>query len=118
MAEFKYFTLGFGITVVVLGAAAGSAIGLASGGLPSPTPAKTAMSQTTDPATPAATHSAGTGRPATSTAAPMGKDTTNTVGKTSMGQPGVLHLGGMPTGAVRVWRNPQGKLMAKLAVYS
>jgi len=117
MGEFKYFTLGFGITVVVLGAAAGSAIGLASGGLPSPTPAKTAMSHKMEPATPAATRSPGTGRPATSAVAPMGKDTANTVGKSSMGQPGVLHLNGMPAGAVRVWRNSQGRLVARLAVY-
>ena len=117
MAEFKYFTLGFGITVVVLGAAAGSAIGLVSGGLPSPAPAKAAMSHKMDPATPAATNSPGMGRPASSTAAQMGKDTMGTVGKSSMGQPGVLHLGGMPAGAVRLWRNPQGRLEARLAVY-
>jgi len=117
MGEFKYFTLGFGITVVVLGAAAGSAIGLVSGGLPSPAPTKPAMSQTMHPATPAATSSPGIGRPASGTAAPMGKDTMGAVGKDSMGQPGVLHLGGMPAGVVRVWRNQQGRLEARLAVY-
>src|SRR5215831_10223194 len=109
MGEFKYFTLGFGITVVVLGAAAGSAIGLVSGGLPSPAPTKPAMSQTMHPATPAATSSPGIGRPASGTAGAVGKD--------SMGQPGVLHLGGMPAGVVRVWRNQQGRLEARLAVY-
>jgi len=117
MGEFKYFTLGFGITVVVLGAAAGSAIGLVSGGLPSPAPTKPAMSQTMHPATPAATSSPGIGRPASGTAAPMGKDTMGAVGKDSMGQPGVLHLGGMPAGVVRVWRTQQGRLEARLAVY-
>jgi len=34
-----------------------------------------------------------------------------------MGQPGVLHLDGMPAGAVRIWRNSQGRLEARLAVY-
>jgi hypothetical protein len=100
MAGFKYFTLGFGITVVVLGAAAGSALGLVSGGPASPAPAKTAMSDKM--------------ASATSTAAPTGSDT---VGKNSMGQAGVLHLDGMPAGAVRVWRNSQGRLEARLAVY-
>ena len=100
MAGFKYFTIGFGATVIVLGAAAGSALGLVSGGPASPTPAKTAMS--------------GKMTSATSTTAPMGNDT---VGKKSMGQAGVLHLDGMPAGAVRVWRNSQGRLEARLAVY-
>jgi len=99
MAGFRYFTLGFGITVIVLGAAAGSALGLVSGGPESPTPAKTAMTDKM--------------ASATSTAAPMG----DTVGKNSMGQAGVLHLDGMPAGAVRVWRNSQGRLEARLAVY-
>jgi Cu/Zn superoxide dismutase len=100
MAGFRYFTIGFGITVVVLGAAAGSALGLVSGGPASPVPAKTAMSDKM--------------ASAASTAAPMGNDT---VGKNSMGQAGVLHLDGMPAGAVRVWRNSQGRLEARLAVY-
>jgi hypothetical protein len=117
MGEFRYFTLGFGITVVVLGAAAGSAIGLVSAGPLSPTPVKTAMSQKMDPARPAATRSMGIGRPATSATAPTGKDSPSAVGKNSIGQPGVLHLGGMPAGAVRVWRNPRGRLEAQLAVY-
>ena len=100
MAGFKYFTIGFGVTVVVLGAAAGSALGLVSGGPASPVPAKTATSGKMDMAT--------------SSAAPMSSDT---VGKNSMGQPGVLHLDGMPAGAVRIWRNSQGRLEARLAVY-
>jgi hypothetical protein len=100
MAGFKYFTIGFGATVVVLGAAAGSALGLVSGAPASPTPAKTAMTDKM--------------ASATGTAAPMGDDT---VGKNSMGQAGVLHLDGMPAGAVRVWRNSQGRLEARLAVY-
>ena len=39
MEDFKYFTLGVGITVVPLGAIAGTAIGAISGGLPSLVPA-------------------------------------------------------------------------------
>src|SRR5262249_58444727 len=88
-----------------------------SGGLPPRPPAKAAKSHTMGPASPAATNSPGMGRPASSAAAPMGKDTMGAVGKNSMGQPGVLHLGGMPAGAVRVWRNPRGRLEARLAVY-
>jgi hypothetical protein len=46
MADFKFFTLGVGITVIVLGAA----IGAVSGAAPSPPPAKTAMSHMTSTA--------------------------------------------------------------------
>jgi hypothetical protein len=115
MADFKFFTLGVGITVIVLGAAGGAAIGAVSGGAPSPAPAETAMSHMTS----AAKHSAKKQgmTPTASSASRMGKNAMPMVGKNDMGAPGVLRLSGMPTGAVRVWRNSQGKLEVRLAAY-
>ena len=115
MAEFKFFTLGVGIIVIVLGAAGGAAIGAFSGGAPSPTPAKTATSHMTSPAKHHAKKQDMT--PAASSASRMGKSAMPTVGKSDAGAPGVLRLSGMPTGAVRVWRNSQGKLEVRLAAY-
>ena len=117
MAEFKLFTLGVGISVIVLGAAGGAAIGAFSGGAPSPTPAKTAMSHMTAPATHGAKKPGMT--PAANSASRMGHGAmgTTTVGKSDAAAPGVLRLAGMPDGAVRVWRNPQGRLEVRLAAY-
>jgi hypothetical protein len=115
MADFKFFTLGVGITGIVLGAAGGAAIGAVSGGSPSPTPAKAAMSHMTSPAKHNAKKQGMT--PTASAASRMGKSAMPMVGKTDMGAPGVVRLSGMPTGAVRVWRNSQGKLEVRLAAY-
>ena len=112
MGEFKYFTIGVGITVVLLGAIAGSAIGAVSGGAPSPVSAHSPMSHKQSAAK--GKQRANTPQPDSKSASGMGADT---VRKSSAGQPGVLHLMGMPTGTVRVWRNSQGKLEAQLAVY-
>jgi hypothetical protein len=119
MAEFKFFTIAASVTAIVVGAAAGSALGVVSGGTPSPTgPAKTTMSKAPTAGTAAehaaksmTKHMSGTDA---KMASPMGK---TTVGKRSMGQAGVLHLQAMPDGTVRVWRNPLGRLEAQLSVY-
>ena len=113
MGEFKYFTIGVGITVVLLGAIAGSAIGAISTGAPTPVPAHSPMSHKQSTAS-AGKQRANTPQPDSKSASGMG---VSTVGKSSAGQPGVLHLMGMPTGTVRVWRTSQGKLEAQLAVY-
>jgi len=120
MAEFKFFTIAASVTAIVLGAAAGSALGAVSGGTPSPLgPGKVPAGK----AHMARTGAAGRGArsstkpmPGTDskTASPMGRAA---VGKGSMGQPGVLHLQAMPAGTVRVWRDPQGRLDAQLNVY-
>ena len=110
MGEFKYFTIGVGITVVVLGAIAGSAIGAISSGPLSPVPANSPMS-----------HKQGAAKPGANTLQPDSKSASgmgaSTVGKSDAGESGVLRLMGMPTGTVRVWRDSQGKLEAQLAVY-
>ena len=113
MGEFKYFTIGVGITVVLLGAIAGSAIGAISTGAPTPVPAHSPMSHKQSTAS-AGKQRANTPQPDSKSASGMG---VSTVGKSSAGQPGVLHLMGMPTGTVRVSRTSQGKLEAQLAVY-
>jgi hypothetical protein len=120
MAEFRFFTIAASVTAIVLGAAAGSALGAVSGGTLSPVgPSKAPAGKTHM----AKSGTAGRGAMSTTkpmpgtdakTARPMGK---TTVGKSSMGHPGVLHLQAMPAGAVRVWRNPQGRLAAQLSVY-
>ena len=120
MQQLKFYTIGVGITVVVIGAVGGAAIGALSGGAPSLTAAKTPMSHTAGPAKRTANKDGtGMGRPAARSASPMGKDTMNmaTVGKSDAGEPGVLRLAGMPNGVVRVWRNPQGRLEVRLAAY-
>ena len=113
MGEFKYFTIGVGITVVLLGAIAGSAIGAIATGAPSPVPAHSPMSHKQSTAS-QGKQRANTPQPDSKSASGMG---VSTVGKSSAGQPGVLHLMGMPTGTVRVSRTSQGKLEAQLAVY-
>jgi hypothetical protein len=110
MGEFKYFTLGVGITVVLLGAIAGTAIGAISSGPTSPVAAHTPMSHERSTAKPAAS------MPQPDSKSASGMDVT-TVGKHDAGQPGVLHLTGMPGGTVRVWRNQAGRLEAQLDVY-
>src|SRR5690348_5649428 len=115
MREFKYFTIGVGITVVLVGAIAGSAIGAVSSGAPSPVPPHSPMSHKQITTNQDSTRQrANTPQPDSKSASGMGL---STVGKNDAGQPGVLHLMGMPTGTVRVWRDPQGKLEAQLAVY-
>jgi hypothetical protein len=110
MGEFKYFTLGVGITVVLLGAIAGTAIGAISSGPPSPVPAHTPMSHKQSTAKQSATMP----QPDSKSMSGLG---VTTVSKHDAGQPGVLHLAGMPAGTVRVWRNPAGRLEAQLDVY-
>jgi hypothetical protein len=110
MGEFKYFTLGVGIIVVLLGAIAGAAIGAISSGPPSPVAAKTPMSHTQS----TTKQSAGMPQPESKSASGMG---VTTVDKHDAGERGVLHLTGMPAGTVRVWRNPAGRLEAELDVY-
>lgn len=123
MAEFKWFTIAASVTAIVLGAAAGSALGAVSGGTPSPVgsgkpPTFKAPAARTGVAEGGAKSANGATKPMPGTdsrmASPLGKAT---VGKGSMGQAGVLHLQAMPAGTVRVWRNPQGKLTAQLNVY-
>jgi hypothetical protein len=120
MKDLKFYTIGVGITVIVIGAVGGASIGALSGGAPSLTAAKTPMSHMAGTAKQnGKKHGTGMGRPATRSASPMGKNAMNaaTVGKGAMGQPGVLRLAGMPNGAVRVWRNPQGRIEVRLAAY-
>jgi hypothetical protein len=115
MAEFKFFTIAASVTAIVIGAAAGSALGAISGGTPSPTGQAASPMAKTGAAEGGAKGTARPMQPAdASQASPMGG---TTVGKGSMGKPGVLHLQAMPAGTVRVWRNPVGRLEAQLNVY-
>jgi hypothetical protein len=115
MAEFKAFTIGASVGVVVLGAAAGAALGALSSGPPalaghSPTPRATPTARST-------------ARPMAHTGAAMGSAAVDRAsggkppGSGTLTGPGVQHLTSMPTGTVRVWRDMQGMLQVQLDLY-
>jgi hypothetical protein len=120
MAEFRFFTIAAGVTAIVLGAVAGTAMGEISSGPPSATGPNTptaAMRSSTKHA--AKQMGMGSGAPMSRSASGTGKTAMGgtTVGKGDAGTQGVIRLAGMPNGTVRVLLNSQGKLEAQLSVY-
>jgi hypothetical protein len=121
LAARKVATVAAAVTTLGL-AAAGCAAGANAGTSPSPSmsarPSASKMAHSTSHARSMSHTGAGMGHHTTHRSG-MGKDgmghgQMGTGGMGAPGAPGLLRLHGMPAGTVRVWRDTQGKLKARL----